>query len=100
MIHRTATALATLATLAIAPALTWAEGAYPWVACETDRVQVLLAPAGECTPYSGPTLGPGEPQFGPGGTCLGPACEPPCENPLAWVPDGRRLVIRLEVGAE
>ena len=68
------------------------------LACETDRIRLVIdQPACE---YTGPTLGPSDPQFGPGATCLGPACDQPCTDPLGWLPPGQRLLIHLDLRAE
>jgi hypothetical protein len=65
------------------------------LACETDRIRVVIdQPACD---YIDPTLGP---TFGPGGTCTGPTCEQPCQDPLHWLPPGERLLIHLNLTTE
>lgn len=63
------------------------------IACETDRIKVVIDQPACAERDPG-----GDPVFGPG-PCLGPVCQP-CQDPLDWLPPGELLLIHLHLTTE
>ena len=61
---------------------------YPLIACESSKIVVTI---------DQPDCNDAPPQDGP---CFSPGCTSVCDDPLAWIPPGQRIQIKLEVSAE